>query len=91
MNIFKKNVDLNVFNPVYGGDLENNKTITLKMSDFDDLVNAVEYSVIAEINKDKGTLSHEVVGNMLKYLDDEATEEDVIASLKEYKEKIKAE
>ena len=90
MEKFKNSVDLDVFNPVYGGDSEETKTITLKMSDFDDLINAIEYGVIAEINEGKKTVSHKVVEMQFKYLDDECTTEDVLEALEEHKKSYTA-
>lgn len=85
MEGFKNTVDFDIFNPVHGGDSEEEKTITFKVSDFNSLITAVKYGVISEINEGKKTISNDVVEKMFKYLDGEATEEDVLASLKEHK------
>lgn len=85
MENVREQINLEEFSPVYGGDSEETKTITFKMTVFEELFNTIESVVIFELNKDKKAMSGGVIDNMFKYLDDECTTEDVLASLEEHK------
>lgn len=80
MGKFKKIEDFADFNPIRKGD-----TVSFGIDDFENLIAFVESSVIFESNEGKKTMSREVIEKMLKYLEFEATEEDVLAALKEHR------
>jgi len=85
MDKLRKVEDFSYFNPIHlkgEGEVE---TVTFKVSDFENLVIAVEARVIFEINEGKKAMSHKVVEMQFKYLDDKCTAEDVLAALEEHK------